>query len=138
MLVKTTLRRVCFKWANIKVICWKENFSGSLLLHNGHATSNRRQFDGDITLIRRIEKISTSLNVISTYLFNVILMWEKLTSWRCTFFDVVSMTEKSTLFGCILLSVISMGKKSTTFGRTLFDLISMGKKIDAASIYFLM
>ena len=40
------------------------------------------------------------IDVVLTYLCNVILMSEILASFRCTFFDLISKEEKSKLFRC--------------------------------------
>ena len=52
---------------------------------NGHTTSNRHLFDGDITLIRQRENID-EFQVILTYFFDVTSM-----SKKPTCFDVLSL-----------------------------------------------
>ena len=90
-----------------------------------------RRFDVDSTSIicRYVEdQISTNFLVISTYIFDVISLIEKSTSFPCTFFDVLSLIEKATSFSRTVFDVILMVKISTFFPRTFFDVISIFEK----------
>ena len=114
-------------------------------------TPRRIHVDSTWILRRYVEdQISTSFHVISAYVFDVILMVEKSTSFPRTFFDVISLVKKSALFSRTFFDVILMVENSTYFyletttyffrcnfdGRNMhlvftyfFDLILMGKNL---------
>ena len=114
----------------------------------GDPTSTPRRIHIDSTWILRgyvEDQISTNFHVISAYLFDVISLVEKSTSFSRTFsdvislvkkstlflrtlFDVILMVEKSTLFLCTFIGVISLDEKSTLFPHTFFDVISIVEK----------
>ena len=89
-----------------------------------------RRIHVDLTwiLCRYVEdQISTNSHNISTYIFDVISMVEKSTSFPRTFFDVILLVEKSMLFPRTLFDVILMVQKSTLFPRTFFNIICLVK-----------
>ena len=101
--------RLCYRKVTIK--------KASKRVHHVELTSIRHRYVED--------QISRNFPVISMYIFNVIPLVEKSTSFPRTFFAVISMVEKATLFPRTFFDVISMIKKSTLFSRTFFDVISL-------------
>ena len=70
-----------------------------------------------MSILRRYaeKKILINFHVISTYIFDLISMDEKSTSFWHIFFDVISMREKWTSFRRTFFNPISMAKKSMLF-----------------------
>ena len=88
-----------------------------------------RRIDVDWILCRYAEdQISTYFHVVSTYVFDVILMAEISTLFPRTFFVVISLVEKSALFPRTFFDKILLYEKSILFPRTFFDVISMVEK----------
>ena len=89
-----------------------------------------RQIDVDSTLILRWyveDQISTNFHVISMYLFDVISLIKKSTSFPRIFFNIISMVEKSALFPRTFFGVISLVKKGKMFPRFFIDVVSRSK-----------
>ena len=77
-----------------------------------------------------------NFHVIFTYLFDVILLIKKSTSFPPAFFNVVSMFEKSTLLLPTYLDVISIAEISTLFSLTFFHVNRMVEKSSLFSCKF--
>ena len=78
---------------------------------NGHAMSNHRWFDVNITLIRWKENINEFRRYFDV-LFHIISMGEKSTSSQRNFFDKISMCKKSTSLDILSSNLIIMSEKS--------------------------
>ena len=104
-------------------------------------TGSQRTLHAESMLIRRwyyVDMSKTKFRRISTYLFDIILLIEKSTSFLRTFFDVISMVEKSKLFPHTFFNVISMVEKTTLFPHTFFGVILMVEKSTLFPRTFLM
>ena len=121
---------------------WYSEFSFFLFRTNDKkATGSQRTLYAESMLIRRwyyVDMSKTKFRRISTYLFDVISLIEKSTSFLRTFFDVISMVEKSKLFPHTFFNVISMVEKTTLFPHTFFDVILMVEKSTLFPRTFLM
>ena len=106
---------------------FKSSYEVSLEFSSNCSAGTPRLIDVDITSIRQRPNFD-EFHVISTYLFDVIFLIEKPSSFSRTFFDVISLVEKSTLFPRTFFDIISQVEISTLFLLTFFDVILMVKK----------